>query len=92
MKLCFIFALRYYTDSTYQVYSNTFCLNNPVGQASSFWNGAGTGIAASQPGLFISHNAIPNAHTPLPVSRTPTTATIIPLPSPARLPQLYYFF
>lgn len=38
-------------------YSNISCLDNPVWQAHSFWNGAGIGLAASKPGLFISQNA-----------------------------------
>jgi len=60
MKHCSIFEPRYKYNSHHSVYSNIYCFDNPVGQASSSWNGAGTGIAASQPGLFIFTNAIPH--------------------------------
>lgn len=57
MKNVCIFEPR---DQYYQcrsVYTNISCLDNPVWQAHSFWNGAGIGLAASKPGLFISQNA-----------------------------------
>jgi len=77
MKHCSIFEPR---DQYYQCrsdYSNISCLDNPVWQAHSFWNGAGIGLAASRPGLFISQNARLNnaTHRNFRAARSATNST-----------------
>jgi hypothetical protein len=90
-KLCRNFAVATLCRNRL-VFDKTSCLDNPDGQVSFLWMVSAWCRYLPFGHFYFKKTATPNECKHPSPGIEPIQAPLIPLPSPARLPQLYYFF